>query len=327
MPERSNRVRRALLIAHYFPPGTSSGTLRTVKFARYLPQWNWEPVILTMDPRAYLASRQDPSLLKELHPDLKICRTGIWDIDRVLANWRRSATGFFKRNSNSAPATVSGTSDKTRDTGGPRNWSHDLRDWLHFPDHYGNWFPPAVLRGLRILRREEIQVLYSTAPSPVSHMIALALKRISGLPWAADYRDPWECLFPESIYMEGQNPSKIRAEVAMAERCVRGADLNIINTTTACELFRQRFPDIDPKRFVTLPNGFDPLDFAGIRGSTAAGKRLTFLHCGHVFPKAAHTGRISSRHGATDRIAAHRSRPGAGALCGVRAISGHAPLR
>ena len=47
-------MKRVLMIAFHFPPlAGSSGIQRTLRFARHLPQFGWEPLVLTAHPRAY----------------------------------------------------------------------------------------------------------------------------------------------------------------------------------------------------------------------------------------------------------------------------------
>ena len=55
--------RKVLLIAYYFPPMGLSGVQRTVKFAKFLPQYGWKPTVLTVEPTGYYAF--DDTLLKE----------------------------------------------------------------------------------------------------------------------------------------------------------------------------------------------------------------------------------------------------------------------
>lgn len=275
-------MRTVLLIAHYFPPGTSSGTMRTVKFVKYLPHFGWTPQVLTMRPEAYNADRIDRSLLNEVAPDVEVHRTGFWAPDRVLARWRKKLRG-------GAPVSKSakgkGTPISAWRPGRKRRWLvSDVKDWMEFPDDYAGWWLPGIVKGRQLLESERIDVLYSTAPSTVSHLIAMHLKRASGLPWVADFRDPWEALFPESVYLEDENKLKRAVEVSIGERVVEQADLIIANTPLLCDAFRDRFPRLPAEKFVTLPNGFDPQDFASVSPTATESDRLTFTHAGTFFP-------------------------------------------
>ncbi|MBE0585718.1 MAG: glycosyl transferase family 1, partial [Desulfofustis sp.] len=55
-------MKKVLVIAYYFPPLGGSGVQRVLKFVKYLPQFGWQPTVLTIGPTAYYA--HDESLLK-----------------------------------------------------------------------------------------------------------------------------------------------------------------------------------------------------------------------------------------------------------------------
>ncbi|HYM06357.1 MAG TPA: glycosyltransferase [Terriglobales bacterium] len=255
--------------------------MRTVKFAKYLPECNWQPVILTMQPSAHHPQRLDPSLLEEVSPQLKVYRTPVWMLDRSLAKAKKRVLGLFSmaaKESISTVETAAGGERRQR----PAALDH-IRDWLQFPDDYGGWLLPALWRGYQVMKSERIDLIYSTAPSPVTHMIALILKRWARCPWVADFRDPWECLFPESVYLEGRHPWRQQAEVAMAEKVVRAADLVIANTPRLRTAFRGRFPGLAAGKFVTIPNGFDPEDFRRLPPGTSGTGKFTIAHTGTFF--------------------------------------------
>ena len=66
--------RRVLVMAYYFPPMGLSGVQRTLKFVKYLPEFGWEPMVLTTNSGSYYA--YDDTLLDELTSDkIKIFRT------------------------------------------------------------------------------------------------------------------------------------------------------------------------------------------------------------------------------------------------------------
>src|SRR3981081_278772 len=64
---------RVLMIAHHFPPMGGSGSNRALAFARYLPEYGWESVVVT--PGAAWAANRDERLLVELPPGLRVIRT------------------------------------------------------------------------------------------------------------------------------------------------------------------------------------------------------------------------------------------------------------
>ena len=91
-------MKRVLIIAYHFPPARSAGIYRPLKFAKYLPDLGWEPVILTV--KNYSSEIQDKSLLAELSDNTKIYRAFSIELQR-LENW--AFRKLFKRESTPSP--------------------------------------------------------------------------------------------------------------------------------------------------------------------------------------------------------------------------------
>lgn len=146
-------VKRVLMVAYHFPPmNVSSGIQRTLRFAQYLPEFNWEPVVLTAHPRAYPGVSQ--ASLAEVPPNLYVRRAFALDTARHLS---------------------------LRDA---------YPQWLALPDRWSTWWLGAVPAGLSLIRRLKPDVLWSTYPIATAHLIAYTLHRLTGIRWVADFRDP-----------------------------------------------------------------------------------------------------------------------------------------
>ena len=68
--------KRVLIITYYWPPSGGSGVQRWLKFAKYLPEAGWEPVIFTPENPDF--DLQDETLLNEISPNLEVIRFPIW---------------------------------------------------------------------------------------------------------------------------------------------------------------------------------------------------------------------------------------------------------
>lgn len=141
------------MIAYHLPPATmGSGHLRTLGFARYLPTFGWNPIVLSVRELAYPHKAPfDDSIIP---PE---CR-----VHRVLAFDARRHLGIKGK----YPA------------------------FLAQPDRWASWWPAAVWQGLRLIRRHHVRAIWSTYPIMTAHCIARTLSRASKLPWIADFRDP-----------------------------------------------------------------------------------------------------------------------------------------
>ncbi len=142
-----------LMVAFQFPPFQgSSGIHRTLSFCRYLPENDWQPLVLTPKARAY--PHQSDDLLGKIPQELVVKKTFALDAARDLA-----IKGRYLR-------------------------------WSAIPDQWASWWFSAVPAGLRMIKKHRPQAIWSTYPTSSAHMIAMTLQRISGLPWIADFRDP-----------------------------------------------------------------------------------------------------------------------------------------
>lgn len=144
--------RRVLLIAFHYPPFKgSSGIQRTLKFSTYLREYGWEPMVLTVSPRAYEQVSDDQAA--EIPQGLIVERAFGLDTSRHFAIGNR------------------------------------YPGWLAQPDRWISWLPGATLRGYRMIRRYRPSAILSTYPIATAHFIGLCLQRLSGIPWVADFRD------------------------------------------------------------------------------------------------------------------------------------------
>jgi glycosyltransferase involved in cell wall biosynthesis len=259
-------MRRVLFICYYFPPSGGPGVQRGLKFARYLPEFGWEPMILTVRENAHFPVR-DESLLHEIPAGLRLQRTRCPEFYGLY----RGLTG----QKHSAGLDITSQSETERKP--LRRMLRWLRAAVFIPDGRAAWTPFAVRAGLRMIRDEGVDLVFSSGPPFTCHVIGRSLSRKSGLPWVADYRDPWT----EATFYP-RRPAFARALDARLEAsCVREATRNVVVGETMAEEFRRRYPGIPRQRFVVIPNGYDEADFAGVPYQAPPLFRIT--HTGSIF--------------------------------------------
>jgi hypothetical protein len=140
------------MIAFHFPPCTgTSGVLRSLKFSRYLPESGWQPVLLTVHPRAY--EEIDTRSEKSIPAELTVVRGFAMDVKRHLG-----LRGFFP-------------------------------DWLAIPDRWGSWLLGAIPSGLHAIKKHRVDVIFSTFPVCTAVLSGFLLHRLTGKPWVVDLRD------------------------------------------------------------------------------------------------------------------------------------------
>ena len=251
-------VKNVLIVAYLFPPTSTigGGVVRALKFTKYLPQYGWRPVVLTVRD-SFL--RQDTSTLSDIPAEATVIRTLQAD-PRYLT--RRSWTDPLGR-------------------GGARaaKWRRRLSNCC-IPDPQVGWLPFAVAEALKAISRERIDAVFTTAPPFTDHVIGLALRRLTGLPWVADFRDPWV-----AAGRHAANTRRARLQGWLEERVLRACDA----WTTVTDAYRDVIcggdQEIGAKGRV-IPNGFDWEDFPQTeRPAPTAAVRLAYA--GTLYPQRA----------------------------------------
>jgi glycosyltransferase involved in cell wall biosynthesis len=119
------------------------------------------------------------------------------------------------------------------------------------------WIDGAVAAGLDAARGAD--VIYATMSPFGTGEAAARLARATGRPWVADLRDPWALdewqVYPSALHR--------RLELRRMRRTLSSAAAIVMNTPEATAQLLRHFPELAAKPVVTIPNGFDPADFAG----------------------------------------------------------------
>jgi glycosyltransferase involved in cell wall biosynthesis len=234
--------RRVLMIAHYFPPAGGSGSNRALAFARYLPEYGWEPIVIT--PTAAWASNRDDELLTHIPPGVHVIRTR--SLEQRPSRGDPPLTRSFL-----AAAPRQGPSDAPHPSALRSNVGHLKR----FPDAHLGWLPFA----LAAARRQDYDVAYSSSGPFTSHLVGLILKRFTRKPWVAELRDGWYCwnraIFPDYPAWRAV------LERSLEAAALRAADRVVLVTDRMADAFRAQYPDLPREKFAVVSNGFDPAQF------------------------------------------------------------------
>ena len=154
MPENKSSTDELglLVVAFHFPPVQgSSGYLRTLKFIRYLPEFGIRPTVLTVNPKAYLATNLQ--LLSQIPAGIEVKRSFALDVRRHF-----SIRGKY-------PGI------------------------LGIPDRWSSWIPFGIRDGRKLIREKKLSAIFSTYPIPSAHLIGRILSAYARVPWVADFRD------------------------------------------------------------------------------------------------------------------------------------------
>lgn len=237
-------MNRALVIAYHFPPDSSIGTYRTLKFVKYLREYGWECVVVTVNPKYEPLEPKDQELLNEVPPTTVVLRTG--SISPLQAS-SRLVRGILK--------------------------------WLSFPDRQGGWFPFALWNAWRAVQQYRPAVIYTTAPPFTGSLVGLALTYLTKIPLISDFRDPWV----GDHYVRRYSPWRQRL-VRWLEHRIFLRSARVINVSDVLSARAwERARELPPDRFVVINNGFDPDDFQPVPAYNR-GSEFRITYTGTFYP-------------------------------------------
>jgi glycosyltransferase involved in cell wall biosynthesis len=245
---------KLLLVTLYFPPAGGGGVQRPLKFASHLPAHGIETHVLAPD---------DP---KWVHEDADLpLPTQAW-VHRaryVGPRGRRLADELHGRSGLDLAVRRASTVGRR----------------LLLPDENVTWNATAIPKAIQIVRSEGIDVVLTTSPPASVHLIGAAVKRATGVKWVADLRDSIALHAHRSADGIGAR-AKQKARAGVAHLVARRADAIV----TAAEAITAETRGLSPVgRLVTIPNGCDFDDFAGLEHVHA--DRLRITHAGSFFGK------------------------------------------
>lgn len=188
-------MKRVLVITYYWPPSGGSGVQRWVKFAKYLPAEGWQPVIYT--PENPELTTVDKTLSGDIPPEAEILRRHItepYGAYRTLIG-KGSSTDLKTLTS----AGAGGDEVNPINGGGGKSWKQRLSLYIRgnffIPDPRVLWRRPSVRFLKEYLKEHPVDAIVTTGPPQSMHLIGLELSKATGLPWVADFRDPWTKMF------------------------------------------------------------------------------------------------------------------------------------
>ena len=316
-PPGASRRRHWLCVAYAFPPINRSGTHRTLAFVKHLDRLGWDATVITVEPgeepldNGLLADVPESArIIRTPWTDViaeakRICGVGpprtnsdrlrkkpprMWDRVSSRSSGQERAHfdgpqspshGFAQQAPTPAPSTCDAApahiaeEDESRPQ---RTLREYVSRWMLTPDSRIGWVAPAVRAGLCAVRRRRPDVIYSTSPYMSAHLIALLLSYRSGIPWTADFRDPWR----DNPFRSPGFSTLERWDAFLERTVLRRATQVICTTPTMTARLCARVPSLKHK-CRTIMNGFDAEKFADIEPARGPHAEFVFAHAGQFY--------------------------------------------
>lgn len=260
-------MKRLLVVAYYFPPSGGAGVQRVLKWVKYLRDFDVEPTVLTVEAGAY--PKTDATLARDVPDGLDVHRTRSLDPFGAYAR----LTG---RSRQQAVAETSG--HLGGDASGAERFARWVRANVFVPDARVGWVPFAIQRGQQLLRDEPFDAVLTSGPPHSVHLTGWALQARTGIPWIADFRDPWTDI---NYYDELPRTAAAHAADRWLERRVLEQADRVITVSPGWRNLLLGKVERDPADFVVIHNGFDPDDFGP--GQAPPEDRFTLVYVGSLY--------------------------------------------
>jgi len=230
-----------------------SGVQRTLKFVKYLKNYNWEPTVITTGKVAYFA--HDDSLQKELaETGVRVIRVAGSDPNSIL----------------SKKGTVKLPSEFIRNT------FNKLSQIFFIPDNKNSWSKKAFKKATELIASEHFDCVFITGP-PFSQFDAFSsLKKKYNIPIVLDYRDLWY----ESYFAFYPTPFHKRVHKKKEYQALKAADLIIVTNRKLKEKLLSSFQFLTFNDIVIIPHGYDIQDFEGISAQPKPQNKMVLMYSG-----------------------------------------------
>lgn len=172
-------MKKVLIVSYYWPPAGGISVQRIVKFCKYLPNYGWQPIILTVENGSFI--QIDDSYQKDIGHVKHIYRARSLEPHSLYNRIKKPTSNYIDQQKK-----------HRKYFGRIFEWLSDfIRLNLFIPDARIGWYPNAVKTGLKIIDKHNPSLIFSTAPPFSVHLVAKTLSQKTNLPWIADFRDAW----------------------------------------------------------------------------------------------------------------------------------------
>lgn len=233
--------------------------------SRYIGQYGWQPVVYT--PLDGEVPVHDPSLIKDIPPEIEVIKTPIWE----PYNLYKSFQGRKKKDK-----IYSGFIDEKKNATIAQKISVFIRGNFFIPDARMFWIKPSIKYLLNFLRDHPVDAIVSTGPPHSMHLIAEKLHQKTGIPWIADFRDPWTNIdFYKDLRLTWFADKRHKQ---LEKRVLKNATKVVVVTWQ----MREEFKEICGRDDIhVILNGFDDADF-NKADQAVLDKEFSIIHVGSM---------------------------------------------
>lgn len=240
-------MKRVLYIAYYWPPCGGISVLRNSKFVKYFADCGWSPVVFAPENPHYPMIDEE-SLLDIPHGTEIIKKAvtepfGLFNVLKGKKAGDKVQDVFLVRDKEPGIVHKAGV------------W---VRGNFFIPDARMLWINPSIAFLESYLKKNPVDAILSSGPPHSSHRIAYGLKLKTGLPWIADFQDPWTQIDYFEKFMLTNFARKLHFK--QEREVLQSADA----VTTVSWEWAKDFEKLSGRKAETITMGFDDQDFKDV---------------------------------------------------------------
>lgn len=231
-------MKKILILSYYFPPYGGGSVIRIHNFVKYLTKFGFLPIVLTLKEKYYEKTYLNPELLDEYSKEVKIIRTN-----------------SFEPKGGEIKDKIYGLKKKT---GMDRLLFSIMKypvDKVLIPDRNILWAPFALLKGIDIINKNKIDLIFATSPPFSTGVIAFLLHKLKAKPYVLDFRDDW---IGNKFYGIHNGYLRSGLEKKFEYLLIKKASKVITATKETIDHFKEKYPKINEDKYRFLRNGYDP---------------------------------------------------------------------
>ncbi len=218
-------VKKVLVVSYAYPPIAGIRAIPITKIVKYLEEFGWTPIVLTVRNPDPLLDKINPDFFEEEdYKDIRTVRTYCFSLGLIF--------------------------------GGIEKLWRSIRA-IMVPDIYVGWIPHSISVAKKIIEEENVDVILCPIPPAVNIVIGALLKRMTGRSLILDYRDIELLWFPTELH--AWTVKKIH------EWILKLADFVIVVNPSQKRNMLKLYPFLDVEKVRILENPFDPDDFKGVK--------------------------------------------------------------
>jgi galactitol-specific phosphotransferase system IIB component len=231
--------KKLLIITYYWPPAGGPGVQRWLKFVKYLPDFDVQPIVYVPQNPTYPIV--DAHLESEVSDKAIILKNPIFEPYQL-------ASFLSKNKTKKISSGIISNQKKQSFLEKVMLW---IRGNLFIPDARVFWVKPSVAYLEKYIRDNEIDTIVTSGPPHSLHLIGLELKQKMHLKWLADFRDPWTTIgYHKSLRLSHYAAKKHKQ---LEHQVLNSADAIIVTSKTT----KTEFQALTTKPIAIITNGFD----------------------------------------------------------------------